>query len=63
MEKEKNDNSRFYILLIILSVVSLIVSYFNYKLNYIIVIPTFDNSTYKNIQKHIQILKNVKKFT
>ena len=62
MEKENKDsNSRFYILLIILIILSLIISYFNYKMN--IVIPTLDNATYENILKHTKIKKNIKKFT
>tara|TARA_B100000686_G_C16765974_1_gene961781 strand:+ start:1995 stop:2186 length:192 start_codon:yes stop_codon:yes gene_type:complete len=63
MEKEKNDNFRFYILLIILGILSLVISYFNYKLEYTIFIPKIDNSTYKNIQKHVQLLKNIEKYT
>ena len=61
MKKEKDDN-RFYILLVILLVLSLVITYFNYKLTDVIVIPTLDNSTYKMIQKHIKLLKNIKKY-
>ncbi len=62
MEKENKDsNSRFYILLIILIILSLIISYFNYKMD--IIIPNLHNATYENILKHTKIKKNIKKFT
>jgi len=62
MEEEKNTNIRFYILLIVLIILSLIISYFNYNMNTNVVIPTLGNSTYESILKHINLLKKSKKF-
>lgn len=62
MKKEK-DNTRFYILITILIFLSFIMSFFNYKLDHTIVIPTLDNSSYELIEKHLKLLKNVKKLT
>lgn len=63
MEKENKDNIRFYVLLVVLIILSVIMSYFNYKVKNTIIIPTLDNSTYKIIKNHIKLLKNVKKLT
>jgi hypothetical protein len=62
MEEEKNTNIRFYILLVVLIILSLIISYFNYNMNTNITIPTLGNSTYESILKHINLLKKSKKF-
>ena len=62
MKKEK-ENTRFYILIIILIFLSFIMSFFNYRLKHTIVIPTLDNSSYELIEKHLKLLKNVKKLT
>ena len=62
MERENKDsNIRFYILLVILIILSLIISYFNYKMD--IVIPNLDNATYENVLKYMNIKKKIKKFT
>jgi hypothetical protein len=60
MEEEKTTNTRFYILLLVLIILSLIVSYFNYKMNNGIIIPTLYNSTYESILKHTGLLKKSK---
>lgn len=62
MEEEKNTNTRFYILLVVLIILSLIISYFNYNMNTNVVLPTLDNSTYESLLKHISLLKKSKKF-
>jgi len=62
MEEEKNTNIRFYILLVVLIILSLIISYFNYNMNTNVVLPTLDNSTYESLLKHISLLKKSKKF-
>jgi len=62
MEEEKNTNTRFYILLVVLIILSLIISYFNYIMNTNVAPPTLDNSTYESILKHISLLKKSKKF-
>jgi hypothetical protein len=63
MEKKNKDNIRFYILLVVLIILSVIITYFNYRVKNTIVIPRLDNSTYKIIKNHIKLLKNVKKLT
>lgn len=60
MEERKNTNTRFYILLLILIILSLIISYFNYKMDNNVVIPTLYNSTYESLLRHIQLLKKSK---
>jgi hypothetical protein len=62
MKKEK-ENTRFYILIIILIFLSFIMSFFNYRLKHTIVIPRLDNSSYELIEKHLKLLKNLKKLT
>ena len=62
MEEEKNTNIRFYILLVVLIILSLIISYFNYNMNTNVVLPTLDNSTYESILKHTSLLKKSKKY-
>ena len=60
MEEEKTTNTRFYILLVVLIILSLIISYFNYKMNASLSIPTLYNSTYESILKHTRLLKKTK---
>ena len=62
MEEEKDTNTRFYILLLVLIILSLIISYFNYKMDTNVVLPTLDNSTYESILKHTRLLKKRKQF-
>jgi regulatory protein YycH of two-component signal transduction system YycFG len=60
-KKDNSSNTRFYILLTILLILSVIISYFNLKVT--TVTPTFENANYDNILKHIKMLKKSKKYT
>tara|TARA_B100000902_G_C27170274_1_gene843430 strand:+ start:542 stop:733 length:192 start_codon:yes stop_codon:yes gene_type:complete len=63
MEKEKNENKRFYILLLILLWCSVLITYFNYTIENAVVIPSINNASYDRILKHTRLLKNKGKFT
>tara|TARA_Y100000996_G_C22435345_1_gene607456 strand:- start:30 stop:221 length:192 start_codon:yes stop_codon:yes gene_type:complete len=63
MEKERNENKRFYILLLILLWSSVIITYFNYTIENAVVIPSINSASYDRILKHTRLLKNKKKFT
>ena len=63
MEKERNENKRFYILLLILLWSSVIITYFNYTIENAVVIPSINSASYDRILKHNRLLKNKKKFT
>lgn len=60
-KKDYSSNTRFYILLTILLILSVIISYFNLKVSTLT--PTFENANYDNILKHIKMLKKSKKYT
>ena len=59
-EENKNYNNRFYILYIILLILSFIISYFNYKMN--TVIPNLKNATYGKVLEHTKLFKKSKKY-
>ena len=60
-EEGKNKNIRFYILFLVLFILSVICSFFNYKLTFLPrSAPSLDNSTYDSIIDHTKLLKLLK---
>ena len=60
-EEGKNKNIRFYILFLVLFILSVICSFFNYKLTFLPrSAPSLDNSTYDRIIDHTKLLKLLK---
>ena len=60
MEEEKINNNRFYLLLLVMFILSVVMSYFNYKMVDVSIIPGLSNATYDRIIEHTKMLKLLK---